>query len=61
MQHGTTITPIEVKAEENVHAKSLRTFVTKHPQLKGLRLSMLPYQDRGWIENKPLYAVGRWL
>lgn len=61
VQHGATITPIEVKAEENVHAKSLRTFVSKHPQLKGLRLSMLPYQNQGWMENKPLYAVGRWL
>lgn len=61
VQHGTAITPIEVKAEENVHAKSLRTFVTKHPQLKGLRLSMLPYQNQGWMENKPLYAVGRWI
>ena len=61
VQHGATITPIEVKPEENVHAKSLRTFVTKHPQLKGLRLSILPCQDLGWIENKPLYAVGRWL
>ena len=61
VQHGATITPIEVKAEENVHAKSLRTFVSKHPQLKGLRLSMLPYQNQGWMENKPLYAFGMWL
>lgn len=61
VQHGNTITPIEVKAEENVHAKSLRTFISKHPQLKGLRLSMKPYQDQKWMTNKPLYAVGAWL
>ncbi len=61
VQHGTLITPIEIKAEENVHAKSLRTFIMKHPSLKGLRLSMKPYQDQGWMENKPLYAVGAWL
>ena len=60
VQHGTTITPIEVKAEENVHAKSLRTFINKHPELKGLRLSMKPYQDQEWMENKPLYAVNCW-
>ena len=61
VQHGTTITPIEIKAEENVHAKSLRTFIGKHPNLKGLRLSMKPYQDQEWMVNKPLYAVGAWL
>ena len=61
VQHGTTITPIEIKAEENVHAKSLRTFIGKHLNLKGLRLSMKPYQDQEWMVNKPLYAVGAWL
>ena len=61
VQHGTLITPIEVKAEENVHAKSFRTFMSKHPDLKGLRLSMKPYQDQGWMENRPLYGAGAWL
>lgn len=61
VQHGTLVTPIEIKAEENVHAKSLRTFVGKHPALKGLRLSMKPFEDQGWMENRPLYAVGAWL
>ena len=61
VQHGATITPIEVKAEENVHAKSLRTFINKHPELRGIRLSMKPYQDQEWMENKPLYAVNCWV
>lgn len=61
VQHGTTVTPIEVKAETNVHAKSLRTFIGKRPELKGLRLSMLPFQDQEWMENRPLYAAGAWL
>ena len=61
VQHGTVVTPIEIKAEENVHAKSLRTFIGKYPALKGLRLSMKPFQDQGWMENRPLYAVGAWL
>lgn len=61
VQHGATITPIEVKAEENVHAKSLRTFINKHPELRGLRLSMKPYQDQEWMENNPLYAVNCWV
>ena len=61
VQKGATVVPIEVKAEENVHAKSLRTFIGKHPELKGLRLSMMPYQDQEWMENRPLYAVGNWV
>lgn len=61
VQKGTTVVPIEIKAEENVHAKSLRTFIGKHQELKGLRLSMMPYQDQGWMENRPLYAVGDWV
>lgn len=61
VQKGSNVVPIEVKAEVNVHAKSLRTFIGKHPNLKGLRLSMMPYQDQGWMENRPLYAVGNWI
>ena len=61
VQKGATVIPIEIKAEENVHAKSLRTFIGKHPELKGLRISMMPYQDQEWMENRPLYAVGNWV
>lgn len=61
VQYGATVIPIEVKAEENVHSKSLHTFISKHSNLKGLRLSMKPCQDQGWMVNKPLYAVGNWL
>lgn len=60
VQTDERVIPIEVKAEENVKSKSLHGFVTvdhadKH--LKGLRCSMLPYADQGWMENIPLYAV----
>lgn len=61
VQKGATVIPIEVKAEDNVHAKSLRTFIGRHPDLKGLRLSMMPYRDQEWMENRPLYAVGNWV
>ena len=57
LQYGTKVIPIEVMAAENVHSKSLRTFIAKHPSLKGLRLSLKPYQVQDWMENKPLYAV----
>ncbi len=61
VQTDERIIPVEVKAEENVQSKSLRTFVTnEYPDngLKGLRCSMKDYIDQGWMENIPLYAVG---
>ena len=42
------VVPIEVKAEVNVKSKSLRTFITRNPGLKGLRFSMLPYEQQDW-------------
>lgn len=51
--------PIEVKAEENVRARSLKTYIDNHPDahLKGFRISMKGYVDQGWMENIPLYGV----
>ena len=61
VQSGSHIIPVEVKAEENVHSKSLRTYIEKHPDLRGLRLSMLPFKSQSWMDNKPLYAPLCWL
>lgn len=60
VQTPDRVVPLEVKAEENVKSKSLSTFVKedfKSLNLKGLRCSMKPYIDQGWMENLPLYAV----
>lgn len=60
VQGGARVIPVEVKAEENVHSKSLAAFVkNEFPNftLKALRCSMLPYADQQWMENIPLYAV----
>lgn len=57
MQEGINVIPIEVKAEENVRSKSLKTFISKYPSLKGLRLSMKDYVDQGWMINMPLYSA----
>lgn len=56
VQLGAKVYPVEVKAEENVKAKSLRTFVEKNPSLKGLRLSMKPRFAQDWLECVPLYG-----
>lgn len=58
IQHGSRVIPVEVKAEENVRARSLLQFVKDNSGLKGLRISMKGYVDQGWMENIPLVAVG---
>ena len=60
VQTSDRVIPTEVKAEENVRAKSLRTFITEEfadLKLKGLRTSMKSYVDQEWMENIPLYAT----
>jgi predicted AAA+ superfamily ATPase len=58
VQCAGRIIPLEVKAEENVKSKSLRTFVQEqNPEMKGLRISMKQYIDQEWMENIPLVAV----
>lgn len=57
IQKGSRIIPIEVKAEENVRARSLSQFIKDNPQLKGLRISMKGYVNQDWMENIPLIAI----
>lgn len=57
VQQEEKIIPIEVKAEENLQAKSLRMFVERNPGLKGCRFSMSPYREQDWLVNYPLYSV----
>lgn len=57
LQNEDKIIPIEVKAKENLQAKSLRVFVERNPGLKGVRLSMSPYRDQDWLTNYPLYSI----
>lgn len=62
VQTDNRVIPIEVKAEENVRARSMAEYIKSHPQynLKGLRISMLGYQDQGWMENIPLFSVAKY-
>lgn len=57
IQFNNRIIPIEVKAEENVRARSLAQFIKDNPQLKGLRISMKGYADQEWLENIPLPTI----
>ena len=51
------IVPLEVKAETNVKAKSLRQFVADNQSKKVYRISMNDYLQEDWVTNVPLYAV----
>lgn len=59
VQHEAHVIPIEVKAEENLRAKSLRQFVTDNSGLHGVRFSMSDYREQDLLTNVPLWAV-RW-
>lgn len=58
VQMDDKIVPIEVKAEENLQAKSLRLFVQKYNIKYAVRTSMSDYRDQNWMVNYPLYSVG---
>lgn len=49
---------IEVKAEENLQAKSLRSFKDKNPKVDAVRFSLSGYREQDWMSNVPLYAIG---
>lgn len=57
VQNNDEIIPIEVKAEENLQAKSLKCFIDRNPSLHGVRLSMSSYREQSWMSNFPLYAT----
>jgi hypothetical protein len=51
---------IEVKAEENLNAKSLKMILDKHPEIIGLRVSMSGFRKEHNLINIPLYLVETW-
>lgn len=58
VQHDGMISPIEVKADVNVRAKSFRSFCDKYKPEHAYRASLRPYHQEGWMTNIPLYSVG---
>lgn len=55
VQNG--VIPIEVKAEENLKAKSLKVFIEKYNPSTAIRTSMNPFRVQDWMTNVPLYSV----
>lgn len=54
---GTQIVPIEVKAEINLKAKSLKTYREKFNPKISVRTSMADYKEQDGLINLPLYAI----
>lgn len=59
VQREDEIIPIEVKAEENLQAKSLRLFCEKYKPAIAIRTSMSDYREQEWMMNVPLYCIGK--
>lgn len=54
---GEKIIPVEVKAEVNLKAKSLKTYQEKYSPEVCIRTSMTDYKKEEWLINLPLYAI----
>jgi predicted AAA+ superfamily ATPase len=57
IQYSGNIVPIEVKAAENLQAKSLKSFKQRYPESLAVRTSMSDYREEDWLINLPLYSI----
>ena len=54
---GERIVPVEVKAEVNLKAKSLKAYQEKFSPEISIRTSISDYKKEEWLINLPLYAI----
>lgn len=59
VQKNKNIVPVEVKAEENLRAQSLKVYCEKFKPEYAVRTSMSNYREQEWMVNIPLYAIFR--
>ncbi len=59
--HEGKLIPIEVKAGENLRAKSFKLFCEKHQSKNAIRTSLSNYRKEDWMTNVPLYIIGHYL
>lgn len=57
IQRDAEIVPIEVKAEQNVRARSFKSFCEKYQPKHAIRTSMLQFHQEEWMTNVPLYGI----
>lgn len=58
IQIGKNNVPIEVKASENLQAKSLKTFIQKYDTKINIRTAMSEYRQEENLIKIPLYMIG---
>ncbi|GHT52394.1 ATPase [Bacteroidia bacterium] len=58
VQHKGEITPIEVKAGENLQSKSFKFFCEKYKPQAAIRTSLSDFRQESWMTNVPLYMIG---
>jgi predicted AAA+ superfamily ATPase len=61
IQVNGDIIPVEVKAEENLQAKSLRVYIQKFDPAKVIRTSMSDYREEDKLISVPLFAIGSYI
>lgn len=54
---GEKVVPIEVKAETNLKAKSLKSYFEKFNPTISVRTAMLDYKREDWLINIPLWGI----
>jgi hypothetical protein len=59
IQYKGQVIPVEVKAEENLHAKSLKVYHEKYMPVHTMRTSMSDFREQDWLTNLPLYALSQ--
>ena len=59
LQLNRRVIPLEVKAEENLQAKSLRVYHDKFNPEISIRSSMSDFREEEWLINVPLYAISK--
>ncbi len=58
VQANSSVVPVEVKAAENLKAKSMKIYRDKFSPRLCVRTSMSDFRDEGWLVNIPLYGIG---
>lgn len=57
IDNGSEVIPVEVKAEVNLQAKSLKVYRDKFQPKLSIRTSMADYKREDWLLNLPLWAT----
>lgn len=60
LQFENQIIPVEIKASENLQAKSLRTFCKRYEPKTAIRTSLSDFRKERWMTNVPLYIVEKY-